>query len=245
MAPAPKASSLPYHVVGDLYASRTRNPNERMVCRLNADHLVTPTAYGASLTLEGFIGGEQLRAVENIRGGHGLALHLKLDLFTSRDDRIECFRADEHIAVHAGVWNTEIENVDAATVVEVLVPMPLVQTWADSLIAIREGRELLSEGDETKHIDSALVKAGIVLEPIRKKLRTIAVSNKANPDTKLRTQAEREAVLIEALYSYVVGAAHKDVVTKTFAYSRSNAIMALAAVAGLIRGATEGTGPVR
>jgi hypothetical protein len=46
-------------------------------------------------------------------------------------------------------------------------------------------------------------------------------------------------VLIEALYAYVVGAAHKDTVTKTFEYSRSNAIMALAAVADLIRSVSE------
>jgi hypothetical protein len=161
-----------------------------------------------------------------------------VSLFTT-GERLERYRGDEYLDVHAGVWTTEIERVDAATFVEILVPMPSSKTYADAVVSVREGRELLREGDEPKNIDNALVHARKALEPIRRKLRTISLAKNAPSDSKLRSLAEREAILIEALYSYLCGAAHRDATTKTFEYTRTNAVTALAAVAGFIRSADE------
>jgi hypothetical protein len=233
------AYGVPFHITADLYASRIRNTGRLLVGRLATNSTVTPTAFGAQLGLHGYISTEQLRAIEHVRAAQGLVLYLEFDLMTIADGQVAHYIAYADIDIHPGVWNTEIERVDAAAVVEVLVPMPETKEWADALEEIRAGRELLRESDDAKNIDSALVKARIALELVRKKLRTANIASKANPIVTQRTQAEREAVMIEALYSYVVGAAHKDPVTKLFEYSRANAIMALATVAGLIRGITE------
>jgi len=232
----PTVSLGPFHITADLYASRIRNSDERMVGQLTSTHLVTPSANGGALTMHGLIGGEELRAIEAIRDAQSLVLRLKLALFTTAAGRLDRYDCDEYLDVHHGVWNTEIEKVDAASFVEVLVPISPIKALADANRLVRAGRELIREGDDAKHIDGALLSARKALEPVRKKLRTIAVAKSAaGIESRQHTQEQREAVLIEALFAYVSGAMHNDPVTKDFEYSRTNAITALAATPGLIR----------
>lgn len=238
MATNAAATAVPFHASASMMVSKQPNTSERLVCHLAAKDLVTPTPNGSSLNLSGFVSDSQLRWIENMRAGGDLVLHLGLVLDTA-GERIQRFRADEYVYLHGSVWGAELEKVDAATLVEVLVPMPTSKAYADAVVTVREGRDLLRAGDEPKDIDSALVRARMALETVRRKLRTASVSRNAPSDPTQRSLAEREAVLVEALFSYLSGAAHKDPITKTFEYTRANAIMALATVAGIIRAVSE------
>jgi hypothetical protein len=209
------------------------------VCQLTAEHLVAPTAGGASLTLAGFISDDQLRVIEDIRAGGAVVLHLKLGILTTTGNRLERYRGDENIDVTAGEWNTEIDRAGAGTFVDVLVPMSSMKTYAQAVARIREGRDLLRTGDEQQTVDSALVKARQALEPVRDKLRTSATARAAGTVASQRSQAERQAVMIEAIFSYITGAAHDDAITQQFEYTRTDAITMLAAVGGLVRSVTE------
>jgi hypothetical protein len=237
----PKIATRPFHFAADLHISRLSNQGERLVCRLDCGHLVTPTTSGtgASLTLTGLITNQQLREIEHIRGSGDLALHLTIYATTVIDGSLRTFQGDEYLPMPAGEWTPQIDIVKAGTFVQVLVPMPTVKTYTDAVDLVREGRDLLRGGDDSAHIDSALIRARKAIEPIRKKLRTAAVARNASPDPTQRSLAEREAVLIEALVSYIAGAAHNDAITKTFEYTSTNAITALAAAAGLIRSVSE------
>ena len=239
--PQPKNANRPFHFAADLHISKRSSQRERMVCRLDAGHLVTPSTSGtaASLTLTGLITNQQLREIEHIRGSGDLFFHLTISATTVIDGSLRTFGGDEHLPMPAGEWTPQIDMVKAGTFVEVLVPMPTVKTYADAVDFVREGRELLREGDDSAHIDSALIRARKAIEPIRKKLRTVAVAKNASSDPTQRSLAEREAILIEALVSYIAGAAHNDAITKTFEYTNTNAITALAAAAGLIRSISE------
>lgn len=241
--PGAKIANRPFQFTADLHISRISNQGGRLVCRLNSDHLVTPatSGTGASLTLTGLITAAQLREIEHIRGSGDLSLNLTICATTVIDGNFRSFRGDEYLPMPAGEWTTQVDKVRASTFVEVLVPMPSIKTYADASDLIREGRELLREGDDVAHIDSALIRARKAIEPVRKKLRTATVVKNAPTDPQQRNLAEREAVLIEALVSYIAGAAHNDAVTKTFEYTTANAITALAAAAGLIRSVSENT----
>ena len=239
--PQPKIAARPFRVAADLQVSRLSGQGQRLVCRLESGNTITPTTTGtgASLTLTGLITNEQLREIEHIRGSGDLSFHLAIYATTVIDGGLRTFTGDERLQMPAGEWTSQLDLVKAGTFVEVLVPMPTSKTYIDAADLVREGRELLREGDDAAHIDSALIRARKAIEPVRKKLRTVTVAKNASPDPRQRTLAEREAVLVEALVSYMAGAAHNDAITKTFEYPGTNAITALAVTAGLIRSVSE------
>jgi hypothetical protein len=235
VVPNPTVSVLPFQVDADLFASRLSNQNERMVCRLSGEHLISPTPNGAQLTLAGFIGAEQLREIEEIRAGGDLFLHLVLFASTVVDGTLRMHRGDEHLPILSGEWAPQMERVDAATFVEVLVPMPAAEAYATAARRVREARELLRNND----VDAAMGAARLALEPVRDALGTIAVAAAAPAKVRDRNQDERLAVLVETAYSLLCGAMHDDELTKTFRYTRADAITMIAAVAGLLRHAAE------
>jgi hypothetical protein len=115
-APTPSVSALPFAFAADLYASRVINQNERFVCRLTGEYLVTPTPNSAALTLTGLISGDQLREIEDLRSGDYLRLHLVLAVSTTVEGRPQQHRGDEYVDVSPGEWGTELARVEAARV---------------------------------------------------------------------------------------------------------------------------------
>jgi hypothetical protein len=224
-----------FHFRAELSVSRLRHQNERMVCRLVGKHHVTPTPQGSSLTLTGFVGQDQIRVIEEVRAGNDLVLHMELAAVTVVDSRLEQHRGDVYIDVRGEEWAREIERVDQGTFVEVLVPMPKNKTLATAVKRITEARDLLRAGE----FDSALGKARLALKAVRKRLGTIAVKNAAPADAKQRSQEQRTAVLVEAVYSLLCGAMHDDDITKTFVYTRTDTSTLVATVAGLVRSACD------
>lgn len=58
VVPNATVSLLPYQVDADLFVSRLSGQNERMVCRLFGEYLISPTPSGSQLTLAGYIGAD-------------------------------------------------------------------------------------------------------------------------------------------------------------------------------------------
>lgn len=235
VVPSPTVSILPFQVGADLFASRLSNQSERMVCRLSGEHLVSPTPSGAHLTLAGLIGAEQLCEIEEIRAGGDLSLHLALFASTVVDGGQRMHRGDEHLPIPAGEWAPQMERIDKATFVEVLVPMPSTEAYATAARRLREARELLRNND----VDAAMGAARLALEPVRDALGTVVAAAAAPAKARDRNQDERLAVLVEAAYSVLCGAMHDDALTKTFRYTRADAVTMIATVAGLLRQVAE------
>jgi hypothetical protein len=235
VVPNPVVSVLPFQVNGDLWFSRLSNQNERMVCHLWGEHMVTPTPYGAQLTLAGFIANRQLREIEEIRAGDGFTFHVALSASTVVDGVLRMHRGDAHVPVLAGEWAPELERVEVATYLEVLVPMPAAEAYATAARRLREARELLRNND----VDAAMGAARLALEPVRDMLGTAASASAAPAKTRERNQDQRLAALVEAAYSVLCGAMHDDELTKTFRYTRADAITMIATVAGLLRQVSE------
>jgi hypothetical protein len=235
VVPNTTTSTGPFHISADLYASRVRNQGERMVCRLTPTHLVTPTAHGAYVTLAGIITNEQLREIEEYRASQDLTLHLTLSVTTSTVTGPQMYRGDEYVEIRPGEWATELDRVEAATYVEVLVPMPNAAAFAQAARRIREARQLLRDNE----IDAAMGAARLALEAVRDDLNTEKAAAAAPTRARDRGQAERTAVLVEAAYSVLCGAMHDDELTKTFVYTRTDAMTMIALAAGMVRRVSE------
>jgi hypothetical protein len=234
--PNPTVSAGTFHFAAELSVSRIRSQNERFVCHLVAKHHVTPTPQGAHLTMAGFIGNDQLRAIEELRSGNDLVLHLELTATTvTSTPHLQLHHGDVHVDVRADEWAREIERVDQGTYVEVLVPMPQSTTLALAVKRVGEARDLVRAGE----IDSALGKARLALEAVREQHGTAKIKQNAPDQARQRNHEERTAVLVEAAYSLICGALHDDEITKTFVYTRTEAITLIATVAGLVRAAAE------
>jgi len=235
VTPNPTVSAASFYFTADLYASRVMRQQERMVCRLTAESLVAPIASGAVVTLIGFISGEQLREIEALRVGEHLHLRLVLAASTTVDGTSQRFRGDEYVTITPGEWATELTRVDAATVVEVLVPMPTAEEFATATRRIREARDLLRNND----VDAAMGAARLALEAVRSELGTLKIADGAPVKGRDRTQEQRNAVLVEAAFSVLSGAIHDDDLTKTFRYTRTQTATMIALVAGLVKDTSE------
>jgi hypothetical protein len=129
----------------------------------------------------------------------------------------------------------EIERVDTATFVEVLVPMPAAEAYATAARRVRERASSCGRTPSTRR----WAQARLVLQLVREALGTIAVAAAAPAKAKDRSQEERLAVLVEAAYSLVCGAMHDSELPKTFRYTRADAVTMIVRVAGLLRRAAE------
>jgi hypothetical protein len=233
-APTPTVSSGPFHITADLYAGRNTNEGGRMVGQLVAQNQVAPTANGAHVTLAGYISAEQLREIEERRGGGTLTLKLDYSLFCTTADGMQRHAGQEYLHIRAGEWADELERVEAAGYVAVLVPMPTGDAFALAVRRITEAQGLLRNND----VDAALGAARLALEAVRDELDAMNVLAGA-PKPKERSLVERRVAVVEAAYSFLCGAMHDDDLTKTFRYTRTDAATMIATVAGLLRGVTE------
>lgn len=233
-APAPVASTGPFHITADLFAGRNVSDGGRMVTQLVAQNQVAPTPFGAHVTLAGYISAEQLREIEERRGSGALTLKLDYSLFSTTADGMQRYSGHEYLHIRAGEWADELEKVESAVYVALLVPMPTGDAFAIAVRRITEAQGLLRNND----VDAALGAARLALEAVRIELDTLNVMSTA-PKAKERTLEQRRAAIVEAAYSFLSGAEHDDDLTKTFRYTRTDAATMIATVAGLLRGVTE------
>ncbi|SEG94232.1 hypothetical protein SAMN04489712_14419 [Thermomonospora echinospora] len=180
-----------------------------------------------------FISDEQLRIMERLRW-HGEALLLLVNLSLTRPDangRLLTGTGTLNAMVQPGDWFRELERVDAASYVELLVPVTEDHARATAVRRIRDARGMLREGKN----EPAIVSARAALEQVKNTPEVKALSKSAKAkNSRDRTQDERWAMVVEDVYSLACGAAHDDETTESFVYSRQDAEVIIVAIAGLV-----------
>lgn len=73
------APGIAYRVSAQMYVEDSQR-RQRMLCALDAAHLVTPLVRACDVQLSGFVTDEQLRVVEQLRAGGDLWVNLRLSL---------------------------------------------------------------------------------------------------------------------------------------------------------------------
>jgi hypothetical protein len=213
------------------------NPHHdsQFLCRIEAKNLVTPFQQAAEHTLAGFISDAQVRAVEGLRrtGTLWITLDVTVTWASPNPDNPLSQRSGQlTFDVPSGEWIEELERVDAATHVELLIPITDNAKHAKAAHRIRTARDHLREGQ-----------TGAVIGEIRKPLDRIRRENRTRPvaqaalskDRLDRDQDERWAVFIEALFDLLSGEAHDDPgTTEHFTWTRAEAATLTATVAGLL-----------
>ncbi|MFI7430712.1 hypothetical protein ACIBPB_27330 [Micromonospora sp. NPDC049836] len=236
---APTAS--PFKVSALLYLCGTSGQDQKLLGALEVEQPVSPQVRSSQLELVGFVSDEQLRVIEELRRGDDVHLYANVTVTSVVGDppilHVKSGGGRFHIGV--GEWLKQLEQVDAGTFIEVLVPMVGGADFAIATEELRKARTLLRQNN----IEAALLGARKALEPIRKAERTAAIQRKtlererANPERLVeekRTLPERFAFIVEDLARALSGAMHKDPVTKTFEYTRGDAVMLVAATAGVL-----------
>jgi hypothetical protein len=228
------AGSERFGLAAAVFVSRVAHQGRRLLCRVDVGHLVTPTARGADIRLTGFISAEQLRAVEELRVGGDLWLALAFTVSTvaANPPGPAGWTGELSFSVRSAEWATQLELVDAGAFVEVLVPVPDATDLAGAVQRLREARRLLQDNE----IDAALGAARKALEPVLEAVRDGGLAKGAQAKSpRERDLPERFAVLVEATFSLLSGAAHDDEVTAGFRYSRAEAVALVATTAGLVK----------
>ncbi|RQX13370.1 hypothetical protein DDE19_25865 [Micromonospora ureilytica] len=228
------AAEQRHRVTAALYVS-TRLPQQdrRYLCQLEAEHLVTAVERSTKFRVYGFIPEQQLRVLEELRAGKGLWLILALTVSLVEGKLARLAEADGELSfsVGAGEWSEQMEQVDAGTFVEVLVPMAGGEDYAGAVALLREARTLLRDNK----VDAALLAARKALEVVRASFGTEAVYKEAVKQRPAqRDLRARWAVMVEDLFSTLSGALHNDEVTKDFVYSREDGATLIAGTAGML-----------
>lgn len=217
-----------------LYASNSAQQGRRMLCRVQGRSHVMPTARGAEVHLTGMVSDDQLRAVEEMRAGGDLWLCLAFEVSGQLDDPPgpAIWSAELNIPVSSGEWGGQVENVDAGSLVAILVAMPHGADLAGAVGRLREAGRLLRDNE----IDAALGAARKAVEPVLDAVREGGLAKSAaGKPARERDLPERFAVFVEATHSLLCGAAHDDEVTAGFRYTRAEAQTLIATATGLVK----------
>ncbi|MFU8849412.1 hypothetical protein ACNAW0_00230 [Micromonospora sp. SL1-18] len=237
---APNGS--PFQVSALVYVCRTSGQDQKLLGVMEARHSINPQVRSSQFELVGFVSDEQLRVIEELRRGEEVHLNAAFTVTSVEGDpsmlQVRTGYGSFHIG--GGEWSKQMEQVNAGGVVEVLVPMVGGADYAAAWNELREARTLLRNNE----IKGALVAARSTLELVRKSQRTNAVvravkkreaeSPEPRPEEQ-RSLTERFAFTLEALYANLSGAMHRPSgAAKTFEYTRADAAMLVAAVAGML-----------
>ncbi|BCB73629.1 hypothetical protein GCM10022251_65580 [Phytohabitans flavus] len=109
-----------------LYVS-VRNPQQdrRFLCTMESDHLATAVSQPGSIRMRGFVSDHQLRVVEELCAGKRLWLILLLRVLQVEGKPARFAQPYTELAfdIGAGEWADHLEQVDAGTYIELLVPL--------------------------------------------------------------------------------------------------------------------------
>jgi hypothetical protein len=232
----PPTPARTYRIAATVDVSRFAQHNRRRLCRLEDAYTVTPTIRGAEIRLSGHVSTEQLRVVDEIRAGaDAFWMNLTFDVSNvAGDPPMPVSRTgDLSVAVRATTWGEQTQRIEAASFIDVLVPVPHGAEMVEAVARLRAARQLLLDGQ----IDPALDAARKALEPVRKSLamRAAFKAGTAKTDPHQRLLDERFALMVEDVFSVLSGCAHDDPVTKDFEYTREDALALIAVTAGLVK----------
>ncbi|MET8361261.1 hypothetical protein [Micromonospora sp. NPDC005171] len=187
--------------------------------------------------MRGFISDHQLRVIEELRADKRIWLILVMQALQVLQDEGKPARFAQRTGelafdIGAGEWADNLEEVEAGTYVELLVPLAGGADYIDAVELLRDARGLLREGN----VPSAIGQARKALEQVREAYGTQKVfvgAVKKSP--RQRSLAERWACMVEDLFSTMSGASHNDDMTKEFEYTREDGAMLITATAGMLK----------
>ncbi|MFF0176073.1 hypothetical protein [Micromonospora profundi] len=218
-------------------STRNGNQDRRYVCPMEGEHLVAAVLQQGTFRLRGFISDHQLRVIEEQRAGKRIWLILALKALQVLQDEGKPARFGEptgelSFEVGAGEWAENLEDVEAGTYLELLVPLAEGAHFADAVELLRDARGLLREGN----IPAAIGQARKALEQVREEYGTQKVfADAVKKSPRQRSLSERWACMVEDLFSTMSGASHNDTVTRDFEYTREDGAMLITATAGMLK----------
>jgi hypothetical protein len=220
-------------VTAAMSVSRSANVGLRFLCDVDAAYFVNPTAQATETLLTGFIADHQLRVIEAIR--HGAALWVSLELTVTTVDgepgRMLRSSATEQFDIQPGEWAQALERADAGSYVELLVPLPRNEEYANAVRRLRAARELMRDNK----VEEALGETRKALEKVRSAYQTGKLAAAAAKNARQHTKEERWAVYVESIFSLLSGAVHDDEnTTENFTWSRAEADALIVSVAGML-----------
>lgn len=223
------ADGLPIQLSGEIWA--VFPSTRRWLGQLYPKHVIT-RSFPCPEQLTCGLSDSELLVIEALRDGRDLSLQLDLEavLLHPVDGLHPITAAQELAYVPAEAWARQLEALGAAVVMEVLVPLPFEGSELRRAVErIREAKGHITDG----RYEEAITKARLALDYVRQ----VMPPERPMPSTKPqeRTQAQRWWVLVDDLYSLASGASHDDLVTEDFSWSREDAVMIVATVAGLLR----------
>jgi hypothetical protein len=157
-------------VTAAMSVSRNANVGMRFLCDVRAEHFVSPAVQATEALLTGFIADHQLRVIEAIRRGAALWVNLELAVTTVDGEPGRMLRgsATEHFGIQPGEWAQALESADAGSYVELLVPPPHNEEYANAVRRLRAARHLLRDNK----VEEALGETRKALEKVRSAYQT-------------------------------------------------------------------------
>jgi predicted pyridoxine 5'-phosphate oxidase superfamily flavin-nucleotide-binding protein len=232
---AERKEAPPYQVSAAMLVAQNPSRDRRLLAPLAAGHLVNPVQVATEFRLTGFISVEQLRVVEELRSGADsiwVVLQVSVTCVDGEPTTLVGGNGEFSFALPAGEWLQELERVDAATYVEILVPLTSNTEHANAVRRLRNARTLIQDD----RVEEALAEARKTLEFVRKAGGTAQiVQQAAAKKPRDRDLRERWAYLVEDIFSLLSGAAHDDQgTTEHFTWTRADAVALVASTAGLL-----------
>jgi hypothetical protein len=241
--------NIPHELAATMSASRGISQASQRLCTLAADSLAQPGLKGQAVQMSGYISDSQLLAVDTLRGGGDVELHLQVT--ASRVDptvgapRLSRQTGYLDVSVASSDWLREFRRAQTGTYLELLMPVTGDQTYVTAAKHLIKGRNLIREG----HLDEGVVQArqslelvrdgdGVTLLPRREaEERLRAAKSAAARD---RTKEQRWLVVADALYSLMSSGAHAG---ETQEWDRAEAEAAVVMAASLLHQRVEHSAP--
>ena len=214
--------------------------NRVAVCPLTAANVINPTHIDTQMQMVGFVSYDQLRVLEELRAAGDMEVSIEFEVICIAESptRFDSRRTQEVFWLSPGEWSEAVSRIDAATYVELLIPIVSDPRLASAAGRIREARVSIREG----HYEEAIKKDRAALEIVKSEHASSALlkAARAKTDPRKRDQAERWAVLIDDAFSLLSGAVHDDAgITEHFTWDRGDAVALTALVGGLLRRLTD------
>jgi hypothetical protein len=164
---ADRKDAPPCQVSAAMLVGQNPNRDRRLLTPLAASHLINPVQVATEFRLTGFISVEQLRIVEELRSGADsiwVVLQVSVTCVDGEPPTLVGGTGELSFAIPAGEWLQGLERVDAATYVEILVPLTSNTEHANAVRRLRNARTLIQDD----RVEEALAEARKALEFVRK-----------------------------------------------------------------------------
>lgn len=230
-----RKDASPCQISAAMLVGKSPSRDRQLLTPLVAGHLVNPAQVATEFRFTGFISVEQLRAVEELRSGaESIWVTLQIGATCVDGDPATLVGGTGELtfALSAGEWLQELDRVDAATYVEILIPVTSNPEHANAARRLRNARTLI----QNDCAEEALAEARKALEFVRKAEGTLNIAQQAKDKTpRDRDLRERWAYLVEDIFSLLSGAAHDDQgTTEHFKWTRADAVALVGSTAGLL-----------